>query len=73
MRRLLHPCRHDVTNRLFDSFPDAAADRSMSSLEILHSAFVLFSGGARFKGAEIFSLFCFGVCFLGIQPVFAAL
>ena len=61
MRRLLHPCRHDVTNRLFDSFPDAAADRSMNSLEILHSAFVLFSGGARFKGAEIFSLFCFGV------------
>ena len=73
MRRLLRPCRHDVTNRLFDSFPDAAAGQSMSSLKILHSAFVLFSSGARFKGAEVFSLSCFGVCFLGVQPVFAAL
>jgi hypothetical protein len=40
-------------------------------LEILHGALVLFSGRARFEGAEIAALAGLRVHFSGIEPVFA--
>lgn len=48
------------------------SDGSSGPLEVLDRAFVLFGRFAGGKGAEVFSLACFGIHFSGIEPVFTS-
>jgi hypothetical protein len=51
----------------------SVAATALMPLEILHGAFVLLGGRARFEGAEIAALAGLRIHFTGIKPVFAGL
>ena len=65
-----------IGSNLFPGIARAGREASGAAsmpLEILHGALVLFSGYARFEGAEIAALAGLRVQFSGIEPVFARL